>query len=102
MKIQKSTREDKKFMVISPGGKKIHFGQAGYKDYEIYLRTEGKGKADDMRDRYIKSHSQIKMGDGSLAWKDPETAEYYSHRALWDMPPGNSLFKQVVKIRSGA
>ena len=102
MKIQKSTRADKKFMVISPGGKKIHFGQAGYKDYEIYLRTEGKGKADDMRDRYIKSHSQIKMGDGSLAWKDPETAEYYSHRALWDMPPGNDLFKQVVKIRSGA
>ena len=102
MKIQKSTRADKKFMVISPGGKTIHFGQAGYKDYEIYLRTEGKGKADDMRDRYIKSHSQIKMGDGSPAWKDPDTAEYYSHRALWDMPPGNALFKQVKKMRSSS
>jgi hypothetical protein len=100
MKIQKSTRADKKFMVISPGGKPIHFGQAGYKDYEIYLRTEGKSIADDKRDRYIKSHSQIKMGDGTPAWENPETAEYYSHRALWDMPRGNSLFKQVKKMRS--
>ena len=102
MKIQKSTRADKKFMVFSPEGKPIHFGQAGYKDYEIYLRTEGKSKADDMRDRYIKSHSKIKMADGSLAWENPETAEYYSHRALWDMPRGNALFKQIVKIRSGS
>lgn len=89
-------------MVISPEGKTIHFGQAGYKDYEIYLRIEGKSVADDKRDRYIKSHSKIKMGDGSLAWENPETAEYYSHRALWDMPRGNNLFKTIIKIRSGS
>lgn len=89
-------------MITSPEGKLIHFGQAGYGDYEKYLRTEGKDTADDKRDRYIKSHSKIKMGDGSLAWENAETAEYYSHRALWDMPRGNALFKQVVKIRSGS
>jgi hypothetical protein len=100
MRIKKSTRADKKFMITSPEGRLIHFGQAGYKDYEIYLRIEGKQKADDMRDRYIKSHSKIKMGDGSLAWENPETAEYYSHRGLWNMPRGNALFKQVFKIRS--
>ncbi len=100
MRIKKSSRADKKFMITSPGGKLIHFGQAGYKDYEIYLRTEGKEKADDMRRRYVKSHSKIRLGDGTLAWKSPESPEYYSHRALWNTPPVNNLFREIVKIRS--
>lgn len=32
-KLLVSSRKDKKFMVISPEGKKIHFGQKGYEDY---------------------------------------------------------------------
>jgi hypothetical protein len=28
-----STRKDKKFMVMNPAGKWVHFGQMGYEDY---------------------------------------------------------------------
>jgi hypothetical protein len=31
--VKKSTRVSKKWMVITPDGKKIHFGAAGYEDY---------------------------------------------------------------------
>lgn len=31
-----STRKDKKFMVISPEGKRIHFGQKGYEDWHSH------------------------------------------------------------------
>lgn len=31
-----STRKDKKFMVISPEGKRIHFGQKGYQDWHSH------------------------------------------------------------------
>ena len=34
--LQESSRKDKKFMVISPEGKKIHFGQKGYEDWHIH------------------------------------------------------------------
>lgn len=31
-----SSRKDKKFMVINPDGKKVHFGQKGYQDWHIH------------------------------------------------------------------
>jgi hypothetical protein len=31
--LQKSTRKDKKWMVIGPDGTTIHFGQEGYQDF---------------------------------------------------------------------
>ena len=31
--LQKSTRKDKKWMVIAPDGKTIHFGAEGYQDF---------------------------------------------------------------------
>lgn len=34
--LYKSSRKDKKFMVISPEGKKVHFGQKGYEDWHMH------------------------------------------------------------------
>jgi hypothetical protein len=34
--LYESTRKDKKFMVISPEGKKVHFGQKGYSDWHLH------------------------------------------------------------------
>jgi hypothetical protein len=34
--LYESTRKDKKFMVISPEGKRIHFGQKGYQDWHSH------------------------------------------------------------------
>ena len=36
-KLYDSTRADKKFMVITPNNKKIHFGQVGTKQHNIYF-----------------------------------------------------------------
>lgn len=36
VKLYKSNRADKKFMIYSPTGKKIHFGQKGYSDYHLH------------------------------------------------------------------
>jgi hypothetical protein len=40
VKLQKSTREDKKFMVQNPDGKWIHFGQKGYSDWHLHKDPE--------------------------------------------------------------
>jgi hypothetical protein len=34
-----SSRKDKKFMVITPDGKKVHFGQKGYSDWHLHKDT---------------------------------------------------------------
>lgn len=34
--LYESTRKDKKFMVIDPEGKRIHFGQKGYSDWHLH------------------------------------------------------------------
>jgi len=34
-RIKRSTRKDKKYMLITPNGKSIHFGAHGMQDYTI-------------------------------------------------------------------
>jgi hypothetical protein len=53
-----SSRDDKKYMVVAPSGKKVHFGQMGYEDY-----TKHKDK--ERRASYLRRATKIK-GD----WKD--------------------------------
>ena len=36
VELHESTRKDKKFMVFTPEGKKIHFGQRGYSDFHLH------------------------------------------------------------------
>lgn len=99
MKIERSTKPEKKFMVRSPSGKLVHFAQKGYGDFEIWKRVRGMRLALKKRKRYVTSHKAILLKDGTPAWKHPDSPEYYSMRATWDYPRGNSLFKQVVAIR---
>lgn len=47
--LRKSTRKDKKYMLISPDGKMSHFGANGMDDYLI--KGDDKQKA-----RYLKRH----------------------------------------------
>jgi len=62
MKFEKSTRKNKKYMVISPSGKKIHFGSLNMQHY---------------RDRTpLKLYSH-------LDHNDKESANYYSRKYLW-------------------
>jgi len=52
-KISLSTKKEKKYMVITPDGKTVHFGQMGYEDY-----TKHKNKT--RRKKYLKRSSKIR------------------------------------------
>lgn len=100
MKIERSTKSEKKFSVRSPSGKLVHFAQKGYGDFDLHRRALGMKFALKKRARYIKSHKAILLKDGTPAWKNPESPEFYSMRATWEMKKGDPLFKQVVAIRN--
>ena len=52
-KIRLSTKKEKKYMVVTPDGKIVHFGQMGYEDY-----TKHKNKT--RRKNYLKRSRGIK------------------------------------------
>lgn len=70
VKLYRSTRSDKKFMVFNPEGKKIHFGQKGYADWH--------------------EHNDIKRRDAfrvrNARWsKSPKwSPAHLSYYVLWD------------------
>lgn len=71
-KIDISTKKDKKYMVKTPDGKIVHFGQMGYEDF-----TKHKNKT--RRKNYLTRSSRIK-GD----WKqDKYSANNLAIHLLW-------------------
>jgi hypothetical protein len=72
----KSNRKNKKFKVLTPNGKIIHFGDSRYEDF-----TQHKDKK--RQENYCKRARGIKNKKGELTYKDPESANYYSYKFLW-------------------
>lgn len=71
-KIGLSTKKEKKYMVTTPNGRVVHFGQMGYEDY-----TKHKNKT--RRKNYLTRSSKIK-GD----WKkDKYSANNLARILLW-------------------
>jgi hypothetical protein len=68
-----STRAQKKWMILPPTGKTIHFGAKGYQDYTIHHDPE-------RRERYIKRH-QVRED-----WSNPNTAGFWAYWLLWNKP----------------
>ena len=64
-----STRKGKKYMIIDPDGKVIHFGAMGYGDYTFH-------KDDKRRDNFLKRNNK---------WKDadPYSPAFLSYYLLW-------------------
>lgn len=85
--IKVSNRKNKKYMVKSPKGRIIHFGDKRYEHYEdktnikaySYLNHYSKKR----RDNYLKRAKGIKNKNGELTYKDKETPNYYSIKYLW-------------------
>jgi len=100
MKIERSTKKDKKFMTRTPAGKLVHFAQKNFGDFDLWKRAKGLKFALKKRHRYVTSHKAILLKDGTPAWKNPESPEFYSMRATWEMKKGDPLFKQVIAIRN--
>ena len=72
VKIGLSTKKDKKYMITTPDGKIVHFGQMGYEDF-----TKHKNKT--RRKNYLTRATRIK-GD----WKENKySANNLAIRLLW-------------------
>ena len=81
---EKSTRSDKKLMV-EVKGKTIHFGARSmqhFKDKTGIWKSKDHGDKE-RRKSYLARAKGIKKKDGSLAWKDPTSANYHAVRVLW-------------------
>ena len=77
-----SKKKGKKYSVYvksASGGKRIiHFGQAGADDWRSGKATK------EQRKSYLARAKGIKRKDGSLAWKDKDSANYWAVKYLWD------------------
>lgn len=85
-KLKKSTRKDKKYMVILPEGKTVHFGADGYSDYT-------KHKDPERKKRYIARHKENeKWGKRGI-----DTAGFWSRWILWNLPTLKDSIKDTEK-----
>jgi len=73
----KSDRKNKKFKVLTPKGKIIHFG---YSQMEDFTQHEDKKR----RESYCKRSAGIKDKQGRLTKNNKESANYYSRKFLWE------------------
>jgi len=84
---RKSNRKDKKYNVVTPGGKTVHFGSSRYGQYKdstglgLYSHLDHNDK--ERQKRYLARAKGIKNKDGKLTSDDPESANYYSIKYLW-------------------
>ena len=81
---KKSTKKGSKLMT-EVDGKKIHFGYSSmqhYKDKTGIWSSKDHGDKD-RRKNYLSRAKGIKKKDGTLAWKDPKSANYHAVRILW-------------------
>jgi hypothetical protein len=81
-------------MIITPSGKKVHFGQEGYSDYTKHKDSERK-------ERYIARHGGNKSGTKSSKedWTKSglDTAGFWSRYLLWGEPTLQSSINAIEK-----
>jgi len=84
---KKSTRKGKKYSVITPSGKTIHFGALNMEHFKdstgLGLYSDKDHGDEDRRKKYLARAKGIKNKKGELTWQDPESANYYSVKYLW-------------------
>ena len=87
MKFIKSKSRNKKYSVITPKGKTIHFGD---KRFFHFKDTTGLGLYSDLnhndkkrQKNYCKRTSGIKTKDGLLTKNNKESPNYFSRKYLW-------------------
>jgi hypothetical protein len=81
-----SSKSDKKFMVVTPSGKKIHFGAKGYSDYTIH---KDHSRMLRYNIRHTKRENWSKSGIN--------TAGFWAKWILWNKPSLISSIKETEK-----
>jgi len=71
----KSTRKNKKYMILTDKGI-VHFGDKNYQDF----RQHGDKKR---QEAYCSRAKAIKNNKGKLTYKDKNTANYWSYHYSW-------------------
>jgi acid phosphatase class B len=72
-KLYKSDKKNKKYTIITPKNKKIHFGDSRYSDYTIHKDILRKNM-------YIMRHSKNEN------WNNKNSAGFWSRWVLWNKP----------------
>jgi hypothetical protein len=72
----KSTRKDKKWMSITPQGRKVHWGDPNMKDYTQH-------HSEKRRKSYKKRHSGIILKNGKRAIDRKYSPAWYSYHVTW-------------------
>jgi len=80
-----SDRKNKKYYVKFENGKKIHWGDIRYQQYNDKLRKYKNLNHHDekRRDLYLSRASKIKDKKGNLTANDPNSPNFFSCRLLW-------------------
>lgn len=85
---EKSTRKDKKLMVVVEKDdikKKIHFGNSSYQHFKdksgIWKELDHNDKK--RRENYLKRSKAIKNKKGELTYLNPLSANYHAIKILW-------------------
>lgn len=86
IRLSKSTKRDKKWMVNMPTGKVIHFGANGYSDYTIHKDAE-------RQKRYVIRHKSKENWNKSGI----NTAGFWSYHLLWSKPSLTQAIKYMEK-----
>ena len=86
MKFSISTRKHKKYSVITPSGKVVHFGDKRYGQFKdkalgVYSNLDHSDTA--RRRSYRRRARGIKNKNGKAVFQDKESPAYYSYRFLW-------------------
>lgn len=87
MEFKKSNRSGKKYMVLAPHGKWVHFGDINMQHYKdsTPLKLYSHLDHNDLQRRksYLARAKGIKNKMGELTYKDKNSANYYSTHYLW-------------------
>lgn len=86
VRLSKSKKADKKWMVTMPSGKIIHFGAEGYSDYTIHKDPE-------RQKRYVIRHKSKENWNKSGI----NTAGFWSYHLLWSKPSLTQAIKYMEK-----
>lgn len=74
-----STSKNKRFSIISPSGRKIHFGLFPFSGQGTFL-DHGDAK---LRKNWKARHTKIENKEGKKAYLNPESPSFYSFNILW-------------------
>ena len=87
MDFKKSTSAGKKYMVVAPNGKTIHFGSLSNEHYKdttpLKLYTYLDHNDEKRRASYLARAKGIKNKKGELTYLNKNSANYYSINFLW-------------------